>query len=192
MATSTFAGRVGKAGKATRGRTAREVTPIAIRGAVDLPAGFVARIRRELAAKLGYAATLIERGTVRFEDVNGPKGGIDTVCRIKLVLSGRPSVQVEATAADPKVAFGRAVPALVRALERVRGKHGLRVGRRGTPSRTSTRGTAAGHAPRSSPRATRSSPRAARSSPRAPRSSPRAARSSPRAARAPRTAARRR
>lgn len=165
MATTTFAGRVGKAGKATRGRTVREVTPIAIRGAVDLPAPFVARIRRELAAKLGYAATLIERGTVRFEDVNGPKGGIDTVCRIKLVLSGRPSVQVEATAADPKVAFGRAVPALVRALERVRGKHGLRVGRRATPARTSTRRTAAGHATRSSPRATRStrSTRATRS-----------------------------
>lgn len=142
MATTAFAGRVGKAGKATRGRTARGVTPIAIRSRVELPEGLDERIRVELAAKLGHAATLIERGTVRFEDVNGPRGGIDIVCRIKLVLGGRPSVQVAEKAADPGAAFARAVPVLVRSLARVRAKHGLRGSARPKPSRTSTRRSA--------------------------------------------------
>jgi hypothetical protein len=95
---------------------------------VDLASGFEDRIRRELARKLGRSAPLVERGTVRFEDVNGPRGGVDTRCRIKLVMSGRPSVQVEQIAVNPATAFGRAVPILVRALQRTRSKHGLRAG----------------------------------------------------------------
>jgi hypothetical protein len=95
---------------------------------VELKPGFEDRIRRELARKLGRSVPLVERGTVRFEDVNGPRGGVDTRCRIKLVMSGRPSVQVEQIAVNPATAFGRAVPILVRTLERTRRKHGLRAG----------------------------------------------------------------
>ena len=32
---------------------------------------------------------------MRLFDANGPKGGVDQVCRIKVVLSGLPSVLVE-------------------------------------------------------------------------------------------------
>jgi len=39
-------------------------------------------VRARLGRGLDPFTTRIERGTVRFEDVNGPKGGIDTVCRI--------------------------------------------------------------------------------------------------------------
>ncbi len=131
MTTTQFAGRGAKLGKAGRGRTATAITPIAIRSRVDLRPGFADRIRTKLGAKLGHVATLIERGTVRFDDVNGPRGGLDIVCRIKLVMSGRPSVQVEQSATDPEAAFAGAVPVLVGALERVRAKHGLHTGRRG-------------------------------------------------------------
>ncbi len=130
MTTTAFARGSTKIGKAHRGRTVAEATPVAIRSRVELRPGFERRIRAELGAKLGHAGPLIERGTVRFEDVNGPKGGIDVVCRIKLVMSGRPSVHVAETAADPEAAFAAAVPVVVRALERVRDKHGLRAGRR--------------------------------------------------------------
>ncbi|HSK03896.1 MAG TPA: hypothetical protein VK932_21735 [Kofleriaceae bacterium] len=166
MATAAFAGRVEKAGKASRGRTARETTPVAIRSRVTLPAGFDDQIRDELASKLGHAATLIERGTVRFEDVNGPRGGVDIVCRIKLVLSGRPSVQVEEKAATPKAAFARARAVLVRALARVRDKHDLRASSRSksarTPARTPARTSARRAASTSRKTSTKASPRAAR------------------------------
>src|SRR5690606_12367191 len=69
-------------------------------------------------------------GTLRLEDVIDPTGGIDVMCRIKLVMGGRPSIQVAETAVDPAAAFRRALPVLVRALERTRDKHGLRAGRR--------------------------------------------------------------
>lgn len=95
---------------------------------MELESGFEDRIRSQLARTLGRSAPLVERATVRFEDVNGPRGGVDTVCRIKLVMSGRPSVQVEQTAVNPAKAFALAVPIVVRALDRARRKHGLRAG----------------------------------------------------------------
>ena len=128
MKDTRFAERAAKAGKATRGRTGIATTPIAIRSRVKLAPGFADRVRSQLAAKLGRSAPLIERGTVRFEDVNGPRGGVDTVCRVKLVMSHRPSVQVEEIAKDPPTAFAVAVPAVVRVVDRIRDKHGLRAG----------------------------------------------------------------
>src|SRR5688500_5524346 len=44
-------------------------------------------IRRKLGSKLGKYATSIERISVRLTDVNGPRGGVDQRCRIKVVLS---------------------------------------------------------------------------------------------------------
>ena len=130
MAQPRFAAGGAKIGKASRGRTPVETTPFAIRTVgVDLPKGFAEWIRTDLAMKLRHAAPLILRGTVRFEDVNGPKGGTDTVCRIKLVVSGRPSIQVEEIAANAQAAFALALPVVVRAVRRVRGKHDLHGGR---------------------------------------------------------------
>jgi CBS domain-containing protein/ribosome-associated translation inhibitor RaiA len=52
-------------------------------------------MRRKLGRKLGKFGRFIERASVRIEDVNGPRGGIDKRCRIKVVLKGLPSVVVE-------------------------------------------------------------------------------------------------
>jgi hypothetical protein len=120
-----FARIVEKPPKARRGQTRAEATPIAIRSEIELSPAFEDRIREELGSHIGYAATQIERGTVRFEDVNGPKGGVDTICRIKLVISGRPSLIVEYLGADPRSSFTRALHKLALALERMREKHGL-------------------------------------------------------------------
>src|SRR3954466_11114526 len=51
-------------------------------------------IARKLGMKLGKFVSSIERITVRLSDTNGPKGGRDQRCGIKVVLSGLPSVVV--------------------------------------------------------------------------------------------------
>jgi hypothetical protein len=124
-----FAGQLARSKKRSRGKTPVEATPIAIRSDVPISPKLDARIRSTMARRIGHAAPLVERGTVRFEDINGPRGGVDTVCRIKLVLGGRPSVQASERAHDPGPAFDLASHKVARALERVRGKHGLTSGR---------------------------------------------------------------
>jgi ribosome-associated translation inhibitor RaiA len=54
-----------------------------------------AYLRHKLGRKLGKFARHVERTSVRIEDANGPRGGEDKVCRIKVVLSGLPSVVIE-------------------------------------------------------------------------------------------------
>lgn len=147
MARTKFAAVTEKSDKRELGRTSVHETPLAIRSGVDLPAGFRETIRERLARKVGYAATLIERGTVRFEDFNGPRGGIDTRCSIKLVLSGQPSLMATADAQGPREAFTRAVAKAATGLKHAQGKHELTVpeaprrGNAGRPARA-TRATA--------------------------------------------------
>ena len=50
-----------------------------------------ADIRRKLGLRLGKFAWSIERVTVRARDANGPRGGVDQECTVKVVLSGPPA-----------------------------------------------------------------------------------------------------
>lgn len=95
--------------------------PIAIRSGIELDATFEDRIRAQLAGQVGHWAG-IERATVRFEDVNGPKGGVDTICRIKLVVSGRPSLFAEKRDISVWRAFASAVHAIGVSIDRSREK----------------------------------------------------------------------
>jgi hypothetical protein len=52
------------------------------------------------------------------EDLNGPRGGVDRVCRIKVVLSGLPSVVVEKRDASLKGAIDGALTAAATAVRR--------------------------------------------------------------------------
>lgn len=72
-----------------------------------------------LGRRLAKYASSIERATVRFEDVNGPRGGIDILCRVKIVLDGLPSVVVEKRAPEAIDAVVPAAEAVSRALRRV-------------------------------------------------------------------------
>jgi ribosome-associated translation inhibitor RaiA len=118
-----FAKQIPRAVKAAAGRTAASETPLHVRAIgleVDDPAR--RRIRDRFGRKLGKFAPRIERATVRFEDVNGPRGGKDTVCRIKVVLSHLPSVMIEETRSDVMEAFDVAVEAAERAVRRTLGR----------------------------------------------------------------------
>ncbi len=112
-----------KVGKGTAGRPSLEELPVTLRSPMPLGAGFKNRIRMQLASRAGHAVGAIERVTVRFIDVNGPRGGVDTVCRIKVVMSNRPSILVEKRAHSYDGAFASAVRAIGTAIDRTHTKH---------------------------------------------------------------------
>jgi hypothetical protein len=118
-----------------RARALSDNVPIATRSrtpiALETRRYISERLRRVLAPLGGR----IERASVRLEDVNGPRGGIDQHCRIKVVISGRDSVIVEARAVDSRRAFQNAATRLGRT---VRGRVKSRArkgGKAATPPR---------------------------------------------------------
>ncbi len=143
-----FARKTPKARRAKAGRTRISETPLDIRvSGVHLPDGFGPDARMLLGRRLGRFATHIERATVRFEDVNGPRGGVDTVCRIQLTVSGRPPVLVSRHAVDAPTALKRSATAAAQAMDRSVSRAGMRTpaptaANRGRPARTPRRGTA--------------------------------------------------
>ena len=75
-------------------------------------------IRRNLDRKFGKFARSIERMSVRLKDVNGPRGGVDHVCRIKVVLRNLPSVVYEKQDVSLDTAVGGALAGAERAVRR--------------------------------------------------------------------------
>ena len=105
--------------KRASGRTDALRTPAHVRViGVDLNEEDRALIRKKLGTKLGKFAASIERVTVRMTDANGPRGGVDHVCNVKVVLSGLPSVVVERQAASPHAVIDLALRATEQAVRR--------------------------------------------------------------------------
>jgi len=75
-------------------------------------------MRHKLGRRLGKFADSIERVSVRMEDANGPRGGVDQVCRIKVVLRGLPSVVFEERDAALNAVVDRALAGVERAVRR--------------------------------------------------------------------------
>ncbi|HNP65878.1 MAG TPA: HPF/RaiA family ribosome-associated protein, partial [Woeseiaceae bacterium] len=71
-------------------------------------------LRLKLGQKLHKFAPAVVRSSVRVEDVNGPRGGIDKRCRIKVVLRGLPSVVVEELHQSQRDAIDGALPRMER------------------------------------------------------------------------------
>jgi len=93
--------------------------PLAVRtSGVEISPALRRQIATRLDRRLGQVASHVERVTVRFKDQNGPRGGVDTLCRIKVVLSGLPSVLANEKASDPAKAFKRADHSVERAVKR--------------------------------------------------------------------------
>ena len=76
------------------------------------------RIREELGVKLGKFRDFIERVSIRVKDVNGPRGGIDQLCRIKIVLRNLPSIIVERQDANLLAAVGGCLAGVERTVRR--------------------------------------------------------------------------
>ncbi|MDQ2642722.1 MAG: HPF/RaiA family ribosome-associated protein [Myxococcota bacterium] len=94
------------------------MTAFFVHGDRTLGAGFQTFIENRLAAILRGHHARIERVAVRFEDLNGPKGGDDTACRIQVTIAGQQPLVVEARAEGEEHAFRLAVPKLTAALNR--------------------------------------------------------------------------
>jgi hypothetical protein len=91
-----FARRIARPAKLKRNRHSAAEIPAHIRAVgAALDAGDRAYLRRKLGMKLGKFARAIERVSVRVRDVNGPRGGIDKLCAVKVTLIRLPSVVVE-------------------------------------------------------------------------------------------------
>lgn len=89
-------------------------------------------LRRKLGTKLGKFAASVERATVRIRDINGPKGGVDHVCRVKTVLRGLPSVVVESRAGSFRTAADLALQSAERTVRRTVQRRRTRPLRRAT------------------------------------------------------------
>jgi len=77
------------------------------------------RVRRRLRFALSRFADRIERVSISLEDVNGPKGGPDKRCRIRLSLSGGGDpLLAEDLDSDIFVAIDRASKRLGRSVSR--------------------------------------------------------------------------
>ena len=118
-----FAGWLPKASKRDLGRAGAQSTPAHIRVfGVELDLDDRTYIRRKLGMKLGKFASAIERVSVRVEDVNGPRGGVDHACRVKVVLSALPSITYVAQDASLAAAIDRALSGSERAVRRAVGR----------------------------------------------------------------------
>ena len=112
-------GQVPRPVKRMSGRTDTSRTPAHVRViGVELDDDDHVLIRRKLGMKLGKFATSIERVSVRVTDTNGPRGGVDQVCSVKVVLSGLPSVVIERRDAALHAAIDLALRATQQAVRR--------------------------------------------------------------------------
>jgi CBS domain-containing protein len=114
-----FADRLPRALKRKAGRTDLQHVPANIRVVgVELDQDQQQYIRQALGMKLGKFVRSIERISVRLKDVNGPRGGVDQLCRIKVVLSGLPSVVFQTQAGSLRDAISGALTGVQRAVRR--------------------------------------------------------------------------
>lgn len=116
-----------------RGRTDAPATPLALRArGVEIDDELRDYVHTRSGFKLGKFAERIERISVRFEDVSGPKGAPSRRCAVKVVLTRHESIVVEVVDADHRAAFDHAMDsterAVRRSLERVRTKARRRTG----------------------------------------------------------------
>jgi ribosomal subunit interface protein len=116
---ASMAAEVPRETKRAIGRTEAPLVPVNIRAKdVEVDDDMRDYIRRKLGMKLGKFALSIERVSVRLRDVNGPRGGIDHQCGVKVVLSGLPSVIVDVRNASMQAAIDEALSAVARSVRR--------------------------------------------------------------------------
>ena len=81
---------------------------------------------RRLRFALARAANRVRRIAVRFIDTNGPRGGVDKRCRIRVTLNGHGEVVIEDTQANLYLAIDRAADRIGRNVMRRVAHHNVR------------------------------------------------------------------
>lgn len=66
----------------------------------DLTHAIQQHVRERLTAALDQHADRVQRVTVLLEDVNGPRGGIDQVCRVAVYLTNGQTLHLERRGLD--------------------------------------------------------------------------------------------
>lgn len=66
-------------------------------------------LRETLRTRLDKFSSHLMHVTVRFRDINGPKGGVDTDCQIRATLTGKDLAIADSTAEDARTAFAAAL-----------------------------------------------------------------------------------
>lgn len=74
---------------------------------------------RRAAAALSHAREHVRAVRVLVRDDNGPRGGVDKLCRVELVLSRRGTLYTDARGADARRTVDLALERSARALERL-------------------------------------------------------------------------
>jgi hypothetical protein len=97
--------------------------PILTSGALSAPE-LREHVARKLERALGRIGGRVQRVETRCSDVNGPRGGVDQLCRLEFSLRGLPPIVVEKRAETARQAFDRAVNAAKRALRRTHERSG--------------------------------------------------------------------
>jgi ribosome-associated translation inhibitor RaiA len=132
----TFARENPKEIKPSLGRTATADTPLSIRSRLGISDTFREQIREHLGRALDPFGPRIQRVSVRFEDVNGRRGGVDTLCRIKVAMEADESIIIEELAEDAAVALARAIPRVARNVRRAVERYAEKAPRPATPRRS--------------------------------------------------------
>lgn len=116
--------------------------PTMLRSRVPLTERDRTQMRARLARALARSAGRIERVWASIEDENGPRGGVDIVCRLVVTLSGRPRLAATARATAPRLALARAAQIMARSVTRalaVTGQRAVRESRRMPPPASAAR-----------------------------------------------------
>ena len=114
-----FPARVAKPVKRAAGRAGVAATPLDLRvRGVGVDPELQAHMRERVASKLGRFATHIERIAVRFADLNGPRGGVDTTCRIQVAIPAAPLLLFEHRAIAVRESFDGALGGIARLVRR--------------------------------------------------------------------------
>ena len=81
-----------------------------------------AYIKRRVEARVRKFAASVDEVDVRLADVNGPKGGVDKVCKARVLMPGLPNVMVERRHQSARAAVDGTMDATERAVRKILGR----------------------------------------------------------------------
>jgi len=85
---------------------------------IELSASLHEHIERCLDFRLHWARHEVSRIVISLSDINGPRGGNDKCCQVRIPLSHMRDVLIDEVADDLRVAIARAIDRAARSLER--------------------------------------------------------------------------